>query len=129
MSVYKGIAFPFRISPSTGGISLAKFDDSPSGDTSLLSQSVRQIIGTQIGERLIEKAFGSSVDTDIFDPDDAVLQNALQSDIFKAVSTWEPRVVIQGLSFSRDSANGSITLTVAYSVIRTGAQVLFSFPI
>jgi hypothetical protein len=122
-----GISFPFRISPSTGGIQVAKWNDE--GDITLIKQSIIQIIATRFGERTVEKTFGTDLVTYVFDPMDDVLQQGLQYAVMRALSSWEPRISIIGIEFFTNPDDGAVLLQIKFQVIRSGTQDTVSIPI
>jgi uncharacterized protein len=122
-----GISFPFRISPSTGGVQTARWNDS--GDITLIKQSIIQIIATRFGERTVEKTFGTDLVTYVFDPMDDVLQQGLQYAVMKALSSWEPRISVIGLEFFTSPDDGAVLLQINFQVTRSGMQDTVSIPI
>ena len=61
MAIWKGISFPFSISPTTGGVETVIADEDRD-IFDLYRQSIIQIIATSLEERVIEKNFGTEVD-------------------------------------------------------------------
>jgi hypothetical protein len=125
-----GISFPFRISPTTGGIQTAKWDDeSGYGDITLIRQSIFQIIGTRFGERMVEKTFGTDLVGFVFDPLDVVLRQQVMHAALKALATWEPRIQVRGIDFYEAQEDGVFLMKITYQVLRTNTQDTVSVPI
>jgi uncharacterized protein len=122
-----GISFPFRISPTTGGVQSAKFNDQ--GEITLIRQSVLQILWTRLGERTIEKNFGTELLSLVFEPLDDSLQQAVQYTVVKALSTWEPRIVVNKLEFFVSQDDGQLVMRLYYSVLRTNVPDQLDIPI
>ena len=123
-----GISFPFRISPTTGGVQTAQYNE-PVNDYNILRQSIQQIIFTKLQERTQEKDFGCDIPKNVFDPMDTVLQTALIYSITKAIASWEPRVLINNIQFVVAKDTGQLAMIVKYNVVRTGAQDTFAVPL
>jgi uncharacterized protein len=122
-----GISFPFRISPSTGGVQTARWNDK--GDITLIKQSIIQIVATRFGERTVEKTFGTDLVTYVFDPMDDVLQQGLQYAVMRALTNWEPRISVIGISFYTSPDDGAVLLQIDFQVTRSGTQDSVSIPI
>jgi phage baseplate assembly protein W len=82
-----GLSFPFRIDPTTGGVSW-------SFGTDKLRQNIRLIIGTRYGERPMLRDFGTRVHQLVHDPNDAVLADLLKQQVQEALLNFEPRVLV-----------------------------------
>jgi len=82
----KGVAFPFRIDSTTGGVATASGVDK-------ISQNVRIILGTRVGERPMLRNFGSSLHSLVHEPNDAALADILKNQAQQALLQWEPRIV------------------------------------
>ncbi len=83
----RGIAFPFRIDPQTGGVAWAAGDQK-------IRQNVMLIIGTRRGERPMLREFGSQLHGLVHNPNDQVLADVLRTQARNALLQWEPRVII-----------------------------------
>lgn len=122
--IFRGIAFPFRISPTTGGVALSEADDA--NKVQLFRESLEQIILTSLGERVIEKGFGTDIMARVFDSNDDELQQVLHYTIVKAVGTWEERVSLNSVTFAYGDQDGDdnieegrLRIRVNYTVNRT----------
>jgi len=127
MVSFKGPSFPFQISPVTGSVEVAVMNDS--GDTTLLRQSIIQIIGTITKERVMEKYFGTSLMSLVFEQNDEVTWNILRTEIMKSLLLWEPRIAVSQININPDVDAGTITVGIVYTVKRTNKQDEFAFSI
>lgn len=82
-----GPAYPFRIDPTTGGIAWATGRDK-------IQQNLRVILGTRLGERPMQRAFGTRIPALAHDPNDGVIAELAQVQVRQALSQWEPRVLV-----------------------------------
>lgn len=116
---YTGLAFPMRLS-NKGGLKLTT--TSPT-DFTHIEESIRQIVGTAIGERPMELYFGSNVSYHIFDPTDDSAYNLLRHEIVEALEKFEPRIQVESndikMQDSLDDLTGEnlLHITITYRVI------------
>ena len=89
----KGMKFPFGFTQRTGGVYKGTSTEE-SEDIQHIEQSLRQILGTVVGSRVIRRDFGSLMASIVFDPNDVTLDVRLDYIIRRAIETWEPRVII-----------------------------------
>lgn len=76
-------------------------------------QNVRTIITTIKGSIPLDRAFG--IDGDVVDLPINVAKAKLTNEIFRAIRTYEPRAVIEGIAFEGD-LSGRLSPTVEVSV-------------
>ncbi|NNF59401.1 MAG: GPW/gp25 family protein [Rhodothermaceae bacterium] len=86
----RGIAFPFRIDPATGGVATES-------EFNKLRQNVRVLLGTRLGERPMLPDYGTPLAGLVHDPNDAVLVDLAQRQAVQAVLRWEPRLLVTGV--------------------------------
>ncbi|MDY2685025.1 MAG: GPW/gp25 family protein [Selenomonadaceae bacterium] len=80
-------------------------------------QNVRTIISTIKYEIPLDRDFG--IDGDVIDMPMQQAQAKLTQEIFRAVRQYEPRAVIESISFSGDES-GRLTPTLEVSIRETG---------
>ncbi len=97
----QGLAFPLQVNPR-GGIALA------SGDRDI-EQSIRIILDTAPGERVMRPEFGSRIHELVFAPNNAATEGLLIHYVEEALDRWEPRIEIEEINVSTASS-GSATL-------------------
>jgi len=69
-------------------------------DTELIKGDLLQLLLTNPGERVMIPEFGTPLNTLLFDPNDSFLAEKAKSLIINAISTWEPRIVIDAINVS-----------------------------
>jgi phage baseplate assembly protein W len=102
----KGVAFPFRIDPATGAVAAASGLDK-------ISQNVRIILGTRVGERPMLRNFGSSLHSLVHEPNDAALADILKNQAQQALLQWEPRIV--AIQAQVEQSEGEVRMRIAYA--------------
>jgi hypothetical protein len=110
----RGMAFPFRIDPDTGGVATTE------GETKI-GENVRLVIGTRLGERPMLRDFGTRVPGLAHDPDDEVLVDLAGKQVLQALMRWEPRIVITSSRVEPASGPGEVRLRLDY--VHTNEQV------
>lgn len=97
-------------------------------DIDLVFDSIRQIIETEVGERLLEPEFGSRIRELIFEPDDSVFQNKVAVYITDAINIFEPRVSVIGYNFQQVDNEVLIQYTVKFLSIGRTATGSITLP-
>jgi uncharacterized protein len=83
----KGMAFPFRIDPETGGVAATT-------EAAKLRQNVSIILNTRRGERPMLREFGSGAHALLQEPNGSDLAELLADQVRQALIQWEPRIVV-----------------------------------
>jgi len=91
-----GIAFP--VTAGTGG-----FFSRSDGIETILS-GLKQLILTTKGERVMLPGFGTNLRKYIFEPYTSSLRDKIRSEIFEAISIYEPKVIVRDLSVTFDES-------------------------
>jgi len=92
-----------------------------------VNQSLRNLIFTNIGERLFQPTVGSNVWASLFEMNDQPSLSTLEFYIENAIKNYEPRVnplKIEALSTADDH---QIQITIVYNLINNPTPVSFSF--
>lgn len=79
-------------------------------DLKILASSVKMILITKIGERVMMPTYGTNVQQYLFGPNDGTSQTDVEKEIRRAITTWEPRVSIQEVQFARAERSATISL-------------------
>lgn len=117
---FTGLAFPMRLN-ARGGLKMTT--TSPT-DFTHIEESIRQILQTNIGERVMENYFGSQVSSHVFDPSDDSSYSLIRYEIVETLKQLEPRVEVltEGISLkdSLDEVTGKnfLHVTIQYKVIK-----------
>jgi uncharacterized protein len=107
----RGAAFPLAIG-ITGGIREASGPDK-------VEQSIRIILGTQHGERVMRPTFGCNLKSLAFAPmNEATLQLARHY-VEEGLGQWEPRIEVIEVLVEPDHRRGELRLHVTYRLKAT----------
>jgi len=104
-----GLNFPLR-TDARGQVVLVSGNED-------IEQSIRIIIGTTPGERVMRPTFGCRANELLFEPRSAGTISLLQEYIFEALRMWEPRIeVLQVQVSTEDSQTGLILAEIQYQI-------------
>src|SRR4051812_37499187 len=116
----RGVAFPFRIDPRSGGVAT-------SAGAAKLEHNVEHLLLTRIGERIAVREYGGGV-TQLFQEsiDDGLIEVA-RHHIARALVRFEPRVLPDEISVH--ARDGELLLVVRYFEAETPAVQTTVIPI
>ncbi|WP_141821480.1 GPW/gp25 family protein [Humibacillus xanthopallidus] len=108
-----GVAFPPRLD-AEGRWGWAVGDES-------VRQSIRIILTTEPGERLMLPSFGAGLRAYLFEPNIPSTHRHLEERIGFALRRWEPRITVSSVAVgaSPDDPSSAVA-TVSYSLVATG---------
>jgi hypothetical protein len=107
-----GLNFPIKMN-GRGEISLV------SGNVDI-EQSIRIILGTRPGERVMRPTFGCRAYELMFDPISATTISLLQEYVYDALRMWEPRIDVLSVDVTSDEGNnGALMAEIEYEVKAT----------
>jgi len=98
----QGLAFPLQISPR-GGISLVRGERD-------IEQSIRIILETSPGERVMRPEFGCRIHDLVFASNDASTQGLAIHWVKEALDRWEPRIDVLQVDVSQDTEQDGVML-------------------
>jgi uncharacterized protein len=93
----------------------------------LIRSSIRMILLTRPGERVMQPAFGSNLYKLVFDPADTVTLALVRQAVVDALVLWEPRIRITDVRLRYDDEH-LIQLDLSYTIVaqRTDDSVVVS---
>jgi phage baseplate assembly protein W len=107
----KGLSFPMGINIQ-GNLQT-------SSDISNIEESIRIILDTKLGERVYRPNFGCRLSELTFAPMNTKTLMLIRLYVETALTTWEPRIIIEGIYTEADPLHGKINITIAYQVKKT----------
>lgn len=96
-------------------------------DEDVLKQSIENILGTCLGERLFNLSFGCPLMIRIFEIGDAKAGNQLIDDIVRAIKYWDNRVTLieSDIRLNIDLNNHSAFISIPFIINATGLKSVF----
>lgn len=82
-------------------------------DTDILVSSVKMLLTTRKGERIMQPDYGTNLSSILFELNVKGIENLVQQEIASALSKWEPRVGIQFLNVEK-TADREITVYATF---------------
>ncbi|HFV6925272.1 TPA: GPW/gp25 family protein [Escherichia coli] len=93
-----------------------------------IKQSVKDILTTPVGTRVMRRDYGSLIGNLIDQPNDGATRLRVMSAVVMALTRWEPHIEIIGVDFAADNADLSVTIEAERTDI-PGQPWTFSIPI
>ena len=124
----KGVSFPFHFTRRTGGVYQGS-SVTPSEQIQHVTESIIQILNTQLLSRVIRRDFGSRMRSIIFDPNDPFLDTQVEYIVRTAIETWEPRVIVGPVYVDHtEFKRGRVEITINIRIRRTNVSKNIVFP-
>jgi phage baseplate assembly protein W len=93
-----------------------------------IRQSLAILLSTEVGERVMQPKYGCNLRRLLFEPLDLTLQAYMKDLIKTAILYFEPRIVLDDVTFELDSDAGRIDITIDYTVTTTNTRNNFVYP-
>ena len=117
----RGISFPMRVDQS-GALALT-----PAGTD--INGSLRMILMTATGERLMRPEFGCRIWDLLFEPINANTIGLMGEAVRDAVSQWEPRVTLENVIIEPDPVDSArVTINLVYRIRATNDRRNLVYP-
>lgn len=108
----RGWKFPVQVDVATGRIRMSEFEED-------IAESIRIIMGTSKGERVMRPDFGCGVQDFVFGQTDETTLRLLEANIKEALRVWEPRIHEVEVVADPDRTDpGKLHIRISY-VVRT----------
>lgn len=117
-----GWAFPPSFGRGGGEVDMASGAED-------VHQSLRILLSTAPGERVMLEDFGCDLRRVAFEEIDQGLVNSLTALITDAVLLYEPRVTLEGVEVATDqAADGVLLITLSYTIRSTNSRYNLVYP-
>jgi len=97
-------------------------------DARHIQQSVRDILTTPVGTRVMRREYGSVIHDLIDQPNDGATRLRVMSAVVMALTRWEPRIDIIGVDFAAGNSDLSVTIEAERTDV-PGQPWTFSVPL
>jgi phage baseplate assembly protein W len=108
-----GLSFPFR--KGNSGIPAINRDND------VIKGSVKQILETRIGERIMEPEFGSILHRLVFENNNELMIVKIKEEVYRALNAWEPRISI--LKVDVEIEDSLVTTDIYYEYLSEADDV------
>ena len=117
----QGIAFPFRAN--------ARGDVALSAGVVDIEQSIRVILSTVPGERVMRPTFGCRAWELVFDPNHAATHALMTEYVREALTMWEPRITVERVDSFRDPKRPEVLIVeIRYAIKSTHDERSIVYP-
>jgi phage baseplate assembly protein W len=117
----RGIAFPMRVDQS-GSIAT-------SSGAADIDSSIRMILTTAPGERLMRPAFGCKIWELLFEPINANTLGLMGEAVREAIGRWEPRVTLEDVRLDPSRQHsGEVLIEIDYLIRTTNDRRNLVYP-
>ena len=118
----RGWAYPFRVEPASGRISTV-------ADELDIQQSIRIILGTAKGERVMRPSFGCGIHDLVYASIDMATIVQIKRDVTDALRLYEARIDVLGVKVDATNlVNGLLKVEIDYRVRQTNQRGNYVFP-
>lgn len=117
-----GFKFPFSVDPSTRRVAMSSAEED-------ISEAIRIILRTNLGERVMLPEFGTAAGDFAFSDSSAERIAALESSVYEALEQWEPRICdIEAAALDNGGSKGMLEISIKYTVRSTNNQFNMVYP-
>lgn len=115
-----GMGFPLKV--ETGKVAWAEYENS-------IRESIKMILGTSRGERIMRPDFGCNLHEIVFSPNDFSTASLAIFHIEEALKKWEPRIKLIKVESDPDNVDRSkLNINIEYRVISTNTRHNLVYP-
>jgi phage baseplate assembly protein W len=108
----RGLSFPPRIG-TDGRVAWSAGDDN-------IRESIRTILLTDPGERIMLPEFGGGLRRFLFEPNTPASHALMEDQIMRALRRWEPRITVTSVLVTEDATEPEqANVTIAYQLVAT----------
>ncbi len=90
--------------------------------------SLEILLSTDVGERVMQPKYGCDLKRLFFEPLDLTLQAYIKDLVETAILYFEPRIVLDDVTFELAAEEGRIDIRIDYTVATTNARNNFVYP-
>ena len=117
----RGISFPFRVDQSGSIATSSGVED--------IDSSIRMILTTAPGERLMRPHFGCKIWELLFEPINANTLGLMSEAVREAIGRWEPRVTLEDVRLDPSQQDvGAVLINIDYVVRATNDRRNLVYP-
>lgn len=89
-------------------------------------QSIKTILSTVPGERIMNPEFGSTLKYLLFDPMDDITNDQIQTEILSSINRWEDRILITNVISDPDYDRNIYVISIEYIIASTRQRETFT---
>lgn len=110
----QGLGFPPRVG-ADGRLAWSEGEDN-------VRESIRIILMTEPGERLMREEFGCGLRRFLFEPNTVTTRALIREQVMRAVTRWEPRVSVDEVTVESDADDARLVgIQICFRLVATQA--------
>src|SRR5262249_6031656 len=117
----RGLGFPVRPDPLEGDLAYAAGPEK-------VRQALHLILDTSPGERIMRPTSGCCLRAFISQPNTVATRALIKREVELAVTTWEPRIKLTGVSVDPGEDPALVLISLAYVHVRDGRRDNLVYP-
>lgn len=118
----RGWKFPVVVDPGTKKIAISEYEQD-------IKESIRIILSTSQGERVMRPDFGCGLHDLVFAPLNSGTITQVKNTVWEALTRWEPRIELINVEvFTEQSYEGKLLINIDYRVRLTNVQFNLVYP-
>jgi len=119
---FLGVGWKFPVQVDANKVAISRYDE-------LVQESIRIILGTSRGERVMRPDFGADLKRLAFAPNNTSTAGLAIFYVQEALRKWEPRIELLNVDANPDSESGQILLiTIEYRIVSTNTEHNLVYP-
>lgn len=115
-----GWAFPLRLAADRS-VEAAVYEDD-------VRESIRIILGTRRGERVMRPDFGAGLEDFVFESINTTTIELLKKRVEEALIDWEPRIDVERVEVKDERTRGRLLVSLDYRVRSTNTHYNLVYP-
>ncbi len=115
----RGLAFP--VAPVDAALAIAEGSEK-------VRQSIRIILDTEPGERVMRPTFGCGLRRYLMKPNTASTRELIRRDVADALAAWEPRIRVQEVTVTPGRDPALVLVAISYAQVRDGRSGNLVYP-
>jgi phage baseplate assembly protein W len=116
-----GWGFPPTFSRATRSVGTARDEED-------IRQSLQVLLGTRVGERVMQPRYGCNLDRLVFEPIDTGLRTYLADLIRTAILYFEPRIILDDVTIEGDEPGGQVIVSIEFTIAATNTRHNLVYP-
>jgi len=116
-----GWSFPPQFNKLTGTVVMISDEDD-------IQNSLRVLLSTRVGERIMEPSYGCNMDVLLFEPINETLITYIKDLVFTAIYYFEPRIDPENVTIASTDVEGTVMVNVEYTIRSTNSRHNLVFP-
>lgn len=120
---FLGTGWAFPVEPDSGGaIDVAVAETG-------IEESIRIVLGTSKGERVMRPAFGCDIHDFVFATVNTTTLTMIETSVEEALIEWEPRIEVRNVDVSTEQmSTGKLLIHIEYRVRQTNTEDNLVYP-